>query len=379
MAFFAPQATVLSVVSHVRPAFRESTLQSAVDIARESGVDSIPVVAGGFLVGSVALADLTAALLSGASPLDSVETIMREPMVVLPNVTVDHATEALRAVRAQTLLVADTDGRYVGAVHALALFGRAAIPASPGLVGGMATPVGVYLTNGEVSGGAKPSALVITGAMLFITYFFGIAATYGGLLVAESTMGTPLMENAFNAVGWPGAVFQLAPVLVFLLLIRLSPISGTHAAEHMVVHAIERREPLVYEVVSRMPRVHPRCGTNIAVGAMMFMVLLDFSWRFLGQMGPLFALALTVLTWRSIGGVVQYFVTTKPPNRRQVEGAIAAANELLENYRNSARLSPSFWRRLAKSGLPFVLAGAIATSSIALTILHFIGTPIPIW
>jgi CBS domain-containing protein len=379
MSSLGSQATVLSAISSVRPVFRESTLQSAVEVVREAGVEFVPVVAGGYLVGAVAAADLTAALLGGASPLDPVESMMREPLVVLPNATLAQAVAVLREARAQTLIVADADGRYVGVVHAMSLFGRAAVPSMPGLVGGMATPAGVYLTNGEVSGGAKPIALAITGALLFITYFIGIAVTYGGLLVAERTTGTPLLENAFNAVGLPGAIFQLGPVLVFLLLIRLSPISGTHAAEHMVVHAIERREPLVYEVVSRMPRVHPRCGTNIAVGAMMFLILLDFGWRFMGQIGPLFALAFTVLTWRSVGGVVQYLVTTKPPHRRQVEGAIAAANELIENYRKSARLSPNFWRRLSKSGLPFVMAGAMATSAIAMAILHFVGTPIPIW
>lgn len=379
MSSLGSQATVLSAISPVRPVFRESTLQSAVEIVRETGVESVPVVAGGYLVGAVAAADLTAALLAGASPLDPVDSIMREPLTVLPNATLTQAVAILREAQAQTLIVADADGRYVGVVHAMSLFGRAPVPAMPGLVGGMATPAGVYLTNGEVSGGAKPIALAITGALLFITYFIGIAVTYGGLLVAERTMGTPLMENAFNAVGWPGAMFQLGPVLIFLLLIRLSPISGTHAAEHMVVHAIERREPLVYEVVSRMPRVHPRCGTNIAVGAMMFLILLDFGWRFMGQIGPLFALAFTVLTWRSVGGVVQYLVTTKPPNRKQVEGAISAATEMIENYRKSARLSPSFWRRLSKSGLPYVMAGAMATSAIAMAILHWVGTPIPIW
>lgn len=374
-----PAVTVLSAVAPVRPVFRESTMQSALDVVRESGAEFVPVVEGGYLVGAVSTADLTSALLSGASPLDRVDILIRDPITVLPNCTIRQAMARMRDSRTQSLIVADADGRYVGVLRAMSLFSRFATPPSPGLLGGMATPSGVYLTNGEVTGGAKPIALTITGALLLLSYFLGVAITYGGLLYAEHTTGGAFVDKAIGGIGWAGAIMQLAPVLLFLLLIRVSPIAGTHAAEHMVVHTIERREPLTYEVVSRMPRVHPRCGTNIAVGAMMFMILLDFGWRYLGQIGPLFALAFTILTWRSVGGVVQYLVTTKPPSRKQVETAIVAANELLQNYRHSNRLSPGFWRRLGKSGLPYVLLGAMIASGVAMVVVQILGSPIPLW
>lgn len=371
--------TVLSAIAPVRPVFRESTMQSALDVVRESGAEFVPVVEGGYLVGAVSSADLTSALLSGASLLDRVDILLRNAVTISPNATIEEAAAKMHDSQVQSLIVSDADGRYVGVLRAMSLFSRVSTPPSPGLLGGMATPSGVYLTNGEVTGGAKPIALVITGALLFLTYFLGVAITYGGLLYAEHATGGSFMDKAIGGIGWPGAIMQLLPVLLFLFMIRVSPIAGTHAAEHMVVHTIERREPLVYEVVSRMPRVHPRCGTNIAVGAVMFMILLDFGWRYLGQIGPLLALAFTVLTWRSVGGVVQYLVTTKPPTRKQVEGAIAAANELLENYRRSDRLSPGFWRRLGKSGLPYVMLGAVVASAVAVVVLSFLGSPIPIW
>lgn len=371
--------TVLSAIAPVRPVFRESTMQSALDVVRESGAEFVPVVEGGYLVGAVSSADLTSALLSGASLLDRVDILLRNAVTISPNATIEEAAAKMHDSQVQSLIVSDADGRYVGVLRAMSLFSRVSTPPSPGLLGGMATPSGVYLTNGEVTGGAKPIALVITGALLFLTYFLGVAITYGGLLYAEHATGGSFMDKAIGGIGWPGAIMQLLPVLLFLFMIRVSPIAGTHAAEHMVVHTIERREPLVYEVVSRMPRVHPRCGTNIAVGAVMFMILLDFGWRYLGQLGPLLALAFTVLTWRSVGGVVQYLVTTKPPTRKQVEGAIAAANELLENYRRSDRLSPGFWRRLGKSGLPYVMLGAVVASAVAVVVLSFLGSPIPIW
>ncbi|MER3495923.1 MAG: hypothetical protein C4320_03425, partial [Armatimonadota bacterium] len=65
---------------------------------------------------------------------------------------------------------------------------------------------------------------------------------------------------------------------MFVILFRLLPLAGTHAAEHMAVNALERGEPLDPEVVARMPRTHIRCGTNLAVGAGLFFGISETPW-----------------------------------------------------------------------------------------------------
>ena len=47
---------------------------------------------------------------------------------------------------------------------------------------------------------------------------------------------------------------NLLALTLFLLLMRVSRLAGYHAAEHQTVHAMERNETLVPEIVCRMPR-----------------------------------------------------------------------------------------------------------------------------
>jgi hypothetical protein len=374
MSFPNPQPTVLEYVSPVRPLYVGSSLQSAIDVMRLSGIEAVAVVDGSFLVGVVWSADMRRAVLAGASASSAVEDLLdASPPTVAANASVAEARALLADSHAPLLVVVDGENRYVGMLPALSLAGPVRNHPAPHMVGGMATPFGVFLTNGEVSGGAGPLALASTGALLFAAYFVATIAVW---LCLRAFAGFPTEGVVPD---WQVRVFEYAPVALFLLLIRASPIAGTHAAEHMVVHAIERNEPLVPEAVSRMPRVHPRCGTNIAVGAMLFMALLAGSYQLAGEAGPLLALAATVLTWRRVGAIVQHFVTTKRPNRRQVEGAISAANELLDRYKHSNRLAPSFARRLMHSGLPWVLLGSIAVASLAAAISWAAGIPLAVW
>jgi uncharacterized protein YqhQ len=65
----------------------------------------------------------------------------------------------------------------------------------------------------------------------------------------------------------------------------------------MVVHAIERGEPLVLEVVRRMPRVHPRCGTNLVAGIALFLGLANFLQGMVPEISETRDLALLLLLW----------------------------------------------------------------------------------
>lgn len=338
----------------------------------------IAVVDGPFLVGILTSARLESALLDGVSPLISVEQIMSPtPVPIFPSTPVDQAMTRFRESGESVLPVADLDGRYVGMLSALSLFGRYHTPPTPGLVGGMATPFGVFLTNGEVSGGAGKGALVVTGMMLSTMFLIGTALSILAILIIGNRLNQPVLTWLTQGGGnpWVDRFIEYGPPVFFLLMVRLIPLSGTHAAEHMVVHAIERHEPLTYEVVKRMPRVHPRCGTNLAVGALLFMFLLRVSVMTFGDTGALFALLGTVLLWRQFGAFAQYFFTTKHPNKAQVDGAIRSAEELISKYQNSSRVAPSFGRKLWNSGLPYVLLGATGVSVLVLLAAEWFGLP----
>lgn len=370
--------TAFEFLRHCRPVYRESSLQTALEALREGGMGVVAVVDGPFLVGILTSTRLEFALLDGVSPLNAVSEIMSpNPVPLLPSSSVEVAMSRFRESGESVLPVVDADGRYVGMLSALSLFGRYHTPPSPGVVGGMATPFGVFLTNGEVSGGAGKGALVATGMMLSLMFLVGTALSVLAIFVIGNRLDQPVLTWLTHGGGnqWVDRVIEYGPPVFFLLLVRLIPLSGTHAAEHMVVHAIERHEPLTYDVVKRMPRVHPRCGTNLAVGALLFMFLLRVSVMTLGDVGALFGLLGTMLLWRQVGAFAQYFFTTKRPNRAQVEGAIRSAEELLLKYRSSTRVSPSFSRKLWNSGLPYVLLGATSVSVLFLFLADWLGLP----
>jgi hypothetical protein len=86
--------------------------------------------------------------------------------------------------------VVDDAQRPVGLVSALELWPRHRKPERPAVVGGMATPFGVYLTSGNVSAGAPWWGLMATGAAMFLMLVTGeivasLAASQGLPVAAE--------------------------------------------------------------------------------------------------------------------------------------------------------------------------------------------------
>lgn len=349
------------------------------DVMDEHGVSTVAIVGDDGRVMAIREQDIRSALLRNASPYSAVtDFCMNSPPTVLPNASESDLRRFFSSGHDSVALVVDADGQYAGLVVALDLFGHRVHPARPGLVGGLATPFGVYLTNGVVSGGAKGLALLSTGALLSLAFLVGFFATVGFVGSLGAGQGDPGFAELLSGQveGWQLIAINGLPALLFLILLRTLPLAGTHAAEHMVVHAIERREPLSYEVVARMPRVHPRCGTNLAVGALLFtgfLSILTF------ELGPILSLLLTIALWRRVGGWVQYLFTTKPPTRSQILDAIAAGSELLANFRRSERLVPSLSQRILNTGLPWVLAGGLLISLLFYVLTWAFGYPIPIF
>ena len=159
-----------------------------------------------------------------------------------------------------------------------------------------------------------------------------------GLFLASPPLTTT--PNIYDLVSY--AAVALTSV-VMLLFLRLSPLSGYHAAEHMTVHAIEAGEELTPEVVRHMPRVHPRCGTNLLAAASVFMIITS---RFSGQVSVIIAMLVVVVGWRTVGGWLQYFVTTKRPSEQQLKNGVAAGNQLMERYQEQPNYQVGGWRRI---------------------------------
>ena len=347
-----------------------ASLEVAARTMTSEGVHALAVARGRVFIGLLDEAQLIEALSHGAQPHDPIDALIDpSPTTLPPQASGAHALRVFQETGARAIVIVDSVGEPVGMLTPSRLLQPATASYRPRAIGGMATPLGVYLTNGAVKGGASIWGLLLTGALMagliFVAHYLVLAVA---VFILRLDMDSDTVQQGMNA----------ATTVLFLVGLRMMPLSGTHAAEHMVVHAIERGERLRVDVVRRMPRSHPRCGTNIAVGAMIFMGILSSPWLIDEDKATLklmVAVLATMFLWRPLGQFVQLAFTTKPPTDEQIESGIKAGEELLAASAVSSIASPPIHRKLAMSGIFAVIAGAMLTQAFLSGVLWLLQVP----
>lgn len=235
----------------------------------------------------------------------------------------------------------------------------------PARIGGMATPLGVYMTSGYHVSGAGWKGLIVTGVL------FGILA-YGldwlGLFAYSAA--TALFPFIASWGEGQQLILQTGMIMVCLLaMLRLSPISGLHAAEHMTINAIEHDLDLTEPFIRTQPREHARCGTNLMVflgGIQILGISIAYSWREMNPLGLMLYAALWIFLihkfWRPAGLWLQRHFTTKTPTSAQIASGIKAGEELLEKFRQEPHPTPSLARRIWGSGLVHMAVSFLMTT-----------------
>ncbi len=291
------------------------------------------------------------------------------------DLSIQDALDALRVSGQASLPLRDAGGCIVAVLSQplAALVEHAAPPR----LGGMATPLGVYLHDGVSSGGAGFLGLVLTGATMSLLALTAQVLTHAlsrAALVHLPGLGVWESRLPYGLPALLAAISSWLPLPFVFFLLRLVPLSGIHAAEHQVVHCVERQALLSIDMVRTMPRVHPRCGTNLFAGFTLF--LLSFlavftltqaaAWQLLDSvtLAVLLSGPLTLVFWRRVGGWVQLYFATRPATTSQIAGAIDAAEQVLSRHQRllergeSLRFLPL--RRLWAMGLGQILCGYAA-------------------
>lgn len=348
-----PRVTAGMVARPVRPLSPEDSLGRAAEALRTTGLEGLPVVAFGRCVGWVTAADVFDTLRHNleAGRMEPVLSCLRpQAPEAPPDLGLEPAVERMDLLGTQTLVITEPDGKYRGLVTRGDLVSAWCGAVRPARIGGMATPVGVYLTAGTIQAGAGNLGLTLTGVAMGLTI---------GLCIV-------LLERWPWAIALPAGLQSLIPLVAVVGMLRLSALAGYHAAEHQTVWAIEEGEPLEPSIVCRMPRPHPRCGTNLTVA--MFGFFLLFSWIYQMEQDPTIAALAgilgAVMAWKYLGRPAQQYLTTKPATPRQLRSGIGAGKELLAKYAASlgtARPTP-LWRRIWNMGLVQVLLGVTLAS-----------------
>lgn len=294
--------------------------------------------------------------------------VMRRDVGFVPAAwSLHNALLALDRYDCSALPVLDGANRYKGMISRADIVAALGQQVRPPTVGGMATPLGVWLTTGSLSAGAPPlglflSGLVLGGCFLFAHYTLLLVLTYlnpsWGAMYSSGLLGAggPNMGAPWSAGGAFNIAVSLAQSALFLGAMRCLPMAGVHAAEHQTVWAIERGLPLTPQIVARMPRAHPRCGTNLV--ALSGLIVIVF--QHLPGTDPtyyLLALIFIYFAWRGVGTWLQVHLTTRRPSTKQLESGIRAGRELLEKYQNQPHEMGSFGSRLLNSGIAYSAAG----------------------
>jgi uncharacterized protein YqhQ len=157
-------------------------------------------------------------------------------------------------------------------------------------------------------------------------------------------------------------LFRVAIFVAYLFLIgrtkEIHRVFEYHGAEHKTIAAFEHDDPLDPEHVDRYSTVHVRCGTNFLI---IVMIITVFVFTLFGTPGIVWRIGSRLIAIPAIAGLsyealrlgARYpdsavmrvlmapgkwlqAITTQPPDRGQIEVAIASFNEVLRAERESA-------------------------------------------
>jgi uncharacterized protein YqhQ len=197
---------------------------------------------------------------------------------------------------------------------------------------------------------SKPLAwTTVALAMVFgVGIFFVTPLVIVGL--AEQVLGAhTLWSNLAEGV------IRLVLLVGYVWLIGLMPdvqrVYAYHGAEHMTIHAWEHNDPLDPDHVAQYPPAHPRCGTAfllevVAISVVLFALLgtPDLWLRIISRIVLIPVIAGIAYELLRLGGrhpnssllklivapgLLLQALTTRYPDRSQMEVAIASMNELL--------------------------------------------------
>jgi CBS domain-containing protein len=350
------------LAQRVTPLSPDDSIARAAEAVRVAPGAAVPIAQNGRIIGVVSARDLNRVFVDPAAAARGapVRAAMNGACCCLPGgLDVEEALAIFREQEIDAAPVLGPGGRYLGMVGTGTLMSAACGSLRPPMIGGLATPLGVYLTNGAVRGGVGDLALVSAGFFMGLLQFLAAWGAYALTPALAQLLHGVARHVAAAAVLLPSpaaAYFWLPPVLTilfFALLFRLSWVTGYHAAEHQVVHAIEQGDELTLDAVRLKPRVHPRCGTNLMAAFILFMVLHgglppELSWL---------AFPVALIAWRIFGSFLQQYITTRVPNEKQLHSGLRAGEELLARYQNRVTEHPGRLRRLWNIGLLQVLFG----------------------
>ncbi len=260
------------------------------------------------------------------------------------------------------------------------------IPTRAPRISGMATPGGVYLSNGAVYSGSRLGlslSILMLAMSLLVAYLLTVVVVWAiddavpvpllAIRLSASLSGEALYEPVWRTL------IEMMQFLFFFAILRLSPVSGYHAAEHMTVHAIEAGCELTEENVRQMPRTHSRCGSNILGWLLPLLILVPTTRYYPWYIVVPAALAAGWLCRRLLGSVVQRLFTTRSPSPKQLRAGLEAGRALLRKYAAAMGTRVSRFQAARNRGLLHIAATVIILMSLQVAFGGYVSDYYHMW
>lgn len=385
--------TVAQVMRRVPAMSLEDSLMQTASLLEQHQCSALPVVANGRLLGLVEEQQVTEVLAEISrdghreTPRFAVRDVVRTTPTLPDSATLDEALAVFREQGCEALPVVNAEGAYEGLLIRHDVLETVHDWIRPPLVGGMATPLGVHLTTGSLRGGVGDWALGLTGLMMVGLGVLAYALIFCGAWTYDGWAGTAyhlgLLSDLLASSGGLKTFLRLVEwglwPLALLLLLHWSNLALYHAAEHQVVHALERGLPLRPETVQAMPRAHPRCGTNLFL--VIYLVLMNVAQVYLYQVDWKWVAPslLLLLVRKRIGAFLQNVLMTRRASEGAIESGIRAAEELTARYRENPSYRASLPRRVWNRGLLQVLLGMLAGSGLVKLGWQVLNSGLELW
>ncbi len=208
----------------------------------------------------------------------------------------------------------------------------------------------IYSSNVAAGEDERITKKEIVLAMLFSAAFAVAVFIVLPFFLASVVTSHNLLFNLVD--GFLRLLLLLAYLVVISRFKDVQRIFQYHGAEHMTIHAYERKEKLTPESIKKFPTMHPRCGTSfllivVIVSIFVFSVITsdNFLVKFFSRilLVPVIAgvsYELLKLGGRFHGnlffkplvlpGIWLQYITTKRPDKSQIEVAVYALKKLVK-------------------------------------------------
>lgn len=327
---------------------------------KEAENDTLPVInKEGEIVGIVSEYDLAQLLPEWSFQEESyklnitVEDIMTTSVwTETAHTNIENLLESVHEMHTRVIPIVDELNLYTGyCITRTTLISYLTKMVKPSSIGGLATPLGVYLTDGIHTAGAY-------GQLGFITLGITFALIYSAAMYFTALISSYIQIPMFLAV-----ILQLG---LFIAFLKLTPLVQYHAAEHQTIHAIEKGLPLAVNTIRMQPRPHKRCGTNIVILIMGIQLIILTSSLFktppLNFLILVFGFMFMLSYWKKMGMWVQEYLTTSPASEKQILKTIKTGQELLNKHKaDTSNKSPTLLLKIINMGFFQIILSFLTT------------------